>query len=500
MRISVPSGIDLQGLNRTQQDTSAYILHLLAKKSKTERGAITHPVGLHRNTLYALAGKEYHKLIMELEGRGILSVKESYCVGRNTKQYQIKDPAPLEHYNVLDPLTLKRISAARQKQTKYTLLVNPHLQRQYDFIKFLEIDSANARKQIRNAYSLAGLVDAYKRLCSVVGYKLGRELAEAFILGNSQQKKRLRRQVGLTPSSYRTLTAAAIGYRKLKRREIEVSTWEQMNSKPLVSLKLSSRTGRLFSNVTGAPKDVRKMLTYKGEALVEIDAASAQWAMLVNLLSRNTIDINKVLDKKKSNKHPNKDRNQTTITTQVVPTHLYCVSLEMELKKMGDLVRSGKFNSYMHQRTRAVGNALNVGGQRPTLFKLPESEKQTKHLLISRVLFENPKRPYLKDELAYITFKREFPNVLRCIEYLKTDGYLLAAGDMPTDGKPYAALALRLQAMEAEMFVHLLPEYINVPYCTIHDAVLAPVSHRDAITSALEALISEYGLPMTIRG
>jgi hypothetical protein len=163
------------------------------------------------------------------------------------------------------------------------------------------------------------------------------------------------------------------------------------------------------------------------------------------------------------------------------------VSLEKELSKIAELVSSGTFNSYMHQRIQAVGNALNVGGQRPTLFKLPENVKDTKHLLISRVLFENPKRPYLKDELAYITFKREFPNVLRCIEYLKTDGYLLAAGDIPTDGKPYAALALRLQAMEAEMFVHLLPEYTSVPYCTVHDAVLTPVSHRDAITSALKA-------------
>jgi hypothetical protein len=243
--------------------------------------------------------------------------------------------------------------------------VNPHLQRQYDFIKFLEIDSDSAREQVRNTYSLVGLVGAYKQLCTIVGYKLAREIAEAFILGNSQEKKRLRRQVGLTPDSYRTLKAAAIGYRKLKRREIEISTWEQMNSKPLVSLKLSSRTGRLFSNVTGAPKDIRKLLTYKGEALVEIDAASAQWAMLINLLSRNTIDINKVLDKKKSNKQPNKDRNQTTITTQVVPTHLYCVSLENELSKIAELVSSGTFNSYMHQRIQAVGNALNVGGQRP---------------------------------------------------------------------------------------------------------------------------------------
>jgi hypothetical protein len=115
------------------------------------------------------------------------------------------------------------------------------------------------------------------------------------------------------------------------------------------------------------------------------------------------------------------------------------------------------------------------------------------------VLFENPKRKYLKDDLAYIAFKREFPAVLWWVEYLKTDGYRIAAGTMETGAKPFSALALRLQKMEAEVFVHLLPEYTDAPYCTIHDAVLVPDKHRGAVLSALEALISDYGLPMRIR-
>ena len=114
------------------------------------------------------------------------------------------------------------------------------------------------------------------------------------------------------------------------------------------------------------------------------------------------------------------------------------------------------------------------------------------------MLFEDPKRSYLQDELAYIAFKREFPAVLRWIEYLKTDGYQFAAGEIPTGEKPHSALALRLQAMEAEVFVELLPQYLNVPYCTIHDAVLVPESSKGAVLSALEALIADYNLPMQI--
>ena len=152
----------------------------------------------------------------------------------------------------------------------------------------------------------------------------------------------------------------------------------------------------------------------------------------------------------------------------------------------------------MHQRVLELGKRLNTGGQRTKLYKLPATVKETKHLLISRVLFEDPKRSYLQDELAYIAFKREFPAVLRWIEYLKTDGYQFAAGEIPTGEKPHSALALRLQAMEAEVFVELLPQYLNVPYCTIHDAVLVPESSKGAVLSALEALIADYNLPMQI--
>jgi hypothetical protein len=501
MKISIPSGIDLQGLNRTQQDTSAYLLHLLIRKSKAAGSLITAPHKLHRDILYSIGGKEYRKLVGELEERGIISVGSSYSVGRSSKAYQINRSAALEPYEVKDPLALKRIRAARQIQTKYTLLLNPHLQRQYDFIKSLTLDTENTRKKVRELYRWPILIDGYKKMVRAYGAEQARGLAEAFIQSNTQEKKKLRKALGLITEQYQWLNRYAEQYRKLKKREIELGTWaaiqQETNKDQWVSLKTSNRTGRLFSNVTGTPKDIRAELRYEGEALVELDASSAQWAMLLNLLTRNTyIDVKVLTSKKEVLLGGNPQ--QVTLPLHPSPPYI-CVSLKSELEKMAGLVASGTFNAYMHERLVELGNKLNKGAQTTIRHKIPASEKATKHLLISRVLFENPKRKYLKDDLAYIAFKREFPAVLWWVEYLKTDGYRIAAGTMETGAKPFSALALRLQKMEAEVFVHLLPEYTDAPYCTIHDAVLVPDKHRGAVLSALEALISDYGLPMRIR-
>jgi hypothetical protein len=501
MHLQIPAGVDLNGLSRTEADTSAYLLHMLVKKSRATSALITRPNSLHRHTLYAVAGKEYHKLISELERRGIISVGTSYCVGRNTKQYQIARSAPLEYYTISDKLTLKRISSARQKQTKYTLLVNPHLERQYEFIKSLTLDAEATKNKVQGLYGYAILVDGYKKLVRAYGAATAREIAEAFTKSNTPEKKRLRKALKFTREQYQWLNKYSEKYRKLKKRIVDIDTWATLqgaeNKDHWLSFKTSSRTGRLFTNVTSAPKDIRAELRYNGSSVVELDASSAQWAMLVHLLSRNTIDIEGVLDSKREVLVGGSSPNQLTLPTH--PSPPYCVSFKTELEKMATLVASGTLNTYMHSRILELGKQYNRGAQRATPYKLPATEKETKHLLISRVLFENPSRSYLKDDLAYLAFRREFPAVLWWIEYLKTDGYRIAAGIMETGEKPYSALALRLQKMEAEIFVHLLPQYTDAPHCTIHDAVLVPEEHKGAVLSALVALISDYGLPMRIR-
>jgi hypothetical protein len=352
------------------------------------------------------------------------------------------------------------------------------------------------------AYGQGTLIDGYKKLVRAYGALKAREVAEAFINSNTPEKKRLRKQLKFTSEQYQWLNRNAENYRKLHKRIIEIDAWKELQRASAkdkwVRMSTSKRTGRLFTNVTSTPKDVRKELKYNGESLVELDASSAQWALLVDLLETHS-NIRKGIKELKTGKQVGeKGGVSAPPTKRKNPVHPLCVSLESELAKLRELVSSGTFNAYMHQRIQVVGKALNVGGQRPTLFKLPDTVKETKLLLISRVLFEDPRRGYLQDELAYITFKREFPNVLRCIEYLKTDGYQFAAGAIPTGEKPYSALALRLQAMEAEVFIELLPQYLNVPYCTIHDAVLVPESSKGTVLSALEALIADYNLPMRI--
>jgi len=502
LKLLIPTGIDLSGLNRTEADTGAYLLHTLARKSRATGQPITTPHGLHRHILYAVGGKNYKYLLTVLAERGIINAGKFYEVGYSSKQYAIATPARLERYEVKDPLALKRIANARAIQTKYTLLLNPHLKGQYDFIKQLTLDADSTRSKMQAAYGQGTLIDGYKKLVRAYGALKAREVAEAFINSNTLEKKRLRKQLKFTSEQYKWLNRNAEKYRKLHKRIIEIDAWKELQQASAkdkwVRMSTSKRTGRLFTNVTSTPKDVRKELKYNGESLVELDASSAQWALLVDLLETHS-NIRKGIKELKTSKEVGERGGVSAPTTKRPnPVHPLCVSLESELAKLRELVSSGTFNAYMHQRIQVVGKALNVGGQRPTLFKLPDTVKETKLLLISRVLFEDPRRGYLQSELAYITFKREFPAVLRWIEYLKTDGYQFAAGAIATGEKPYSALALRLQAMEAEVFIELLPQYLNVPYCTIHDAVLVPESSKGAVLSALEALIADYNLPMRI--
>lgn len=511
MQLLIPTGVDLSGLSRTEADTGAYLLSILARKSITSGNGITTPQKLHRDILKALGGSRYRDLVSILLHREIISEDAWFCPGYSSKRYRIVNNSKLEKYQVTDKLALKRIASARQIQTKYTLLVNPHLQGQFEFIKGLTLDASNALKQVKSTYGYLNLLDGYKKLISAYGAPVARQLALAFINSDSREKKRLRRSLALSPKQYQWLKCNAENYRKLKKRTTEILSWEELRKSvkkdKWVRMTTSKRTGRLFTNVTSAPKDVRKELKYNGESLVELDATSAQWALLVKFLEMPHISISKNIKEenlfnqgqegvvRSEDNHKEVNNNQYG-----VPSHYYMWHfLKSELVKLRELVSSGTFNAYMHERVLELGKRLNTGGQRTKLYKLPTSVKETKLLLIRRVLFEDPRRQYLQDEIAYICFKREFPEVLKIINYLKTDGYLIAAGGMSTGNKPYSALALRLQSMEADIFVNLLPKYTKQPYCTIHDAVLTPESCAGRLLSDLERLLRENRLPILMK-
>jgi hypothetical protein len=401
MKLLIPTGVDFSGLNRTEADTGAYLLHTLARKSRAIGQPLTTPHGLHRHILYAVGGKNYKYLLTVLAERGIINAGKFYEIGYSSKQYAIATPARLERYEVKDPLALKRIANARAIQTKYTLLLNPHLKGQYDFIKQLTLDADSTRSKMQAAYGQSTLIDGYKKLVRAYGALKAREVAEAFINSNTPEKKRLRKQLKFTSEQYQWLNRNAEKYRKLHKRIIEIDAWKELQQASAkdkwVRMSTSKRTGRLFTNVTSTPKDVRKELKYNGQSLVELDASSAQWAFLVDLLETHS-NIRKGIKELKTSKEVGERGGVSAPpTNRPNPVHPLCVSLESELAKLRELVSSGTFNAYMHQRIQVVGKALNVGGQRPTLFKLPETVKETKHLLISRVLFEDPRRGYLQD-------------------------------------------------------------------------------------------------------
>ena len=96
-------------------------------------------------------------------------------------------------------------------------------------------------------------------------------------------------------------------------------------------------------------------------------------------------------------------------------------------------------------------------------------------------------------------FERKFPSLSYYINYAKSDGWRITAGGIDVGTKPFSALALRLQKMEAELFTRKLKERLNEPHCTIHDAVIVPVSSVLIARSVITALISAYDLPMGVK-
>ena len=73
---------------------------------------------------------------------------------------------------------------------------------------------------------------------------------------------------------------------------------------------------------------------------------------------------------------------------------------------MVDQLESGYFRDTLHSVACSIGRNLNQGAQRTTAYRIPQSDKKTKHLLLSRVLFDRPDAPYLKDEV--VVFVKHF--------------------------------------------------------------------------------------------
>jgi hypothetical protein len=519
MNVQVPRGVDWSATycrptthkkpkSRKYQDLNAYFVSsIIASGGRTT---------VHTSTLRSLFGGDYRRFIERLIENNVISVKsyltggnvvESYSVGESAKEYRLINVAGFENYTISEPSTIRQIKKARVKQLRFTLATHPHLRREYDFICSLSFDLEGATRFLRETYKPVDMVKASRWIISNYG-AWGVRLIRAAISNDRRTFKGLSKKLKLT-GAYRAsdIRKLAEDYRALKTRLHEAEKWnliQASNDKDeYISISYSKRTNRVHSNLTSTPKNIRKFLTLQGEPLSEIDASNCQWALLMSYerfnLKRATIVFNKKV--LKTIKETTKDGGGLwSPTTHQHPHTILLHSLEREDASIVALLESGYFRETIHKEAERTVRRLNLGAQRPTLYPIPD-EKKTKQRLISRVLFDRPDAPYLKDEVVVMVFKKLFPNRHERIQQLKSTYWREVAGGVDIQDKPYASLAIRLQRMEAEIFHGLFGE-IAIPHGVIHDSILVKSSDADQMIKRMRAISQEYNLtlPLSLDG
>lgn len=516
MKTLIPKGVDLSSTYKRPtsirkippkhyEDLNAYFLGMLVSKCNEDRKPLNTPYPLHRDILCSLLGNDYAHFLRELQSLGIIEIGDSYRVNETSKTYNLKTESnEVEEYSITNQRAIHKIKKARLVQLNYTLKTYPYLIGQYEFILGCSINTSEAISFVRERYEITKQRETYRKLVLAFGYKSAREIFSAFVKKDSKAKKRLRYSLNLNSNQFLWLNDYAEKYRKAKKRFHEIQKWDALRTakseaekKEWVNLKVSTRTGRVFSNMTSTPRDLRQFLRYNGEPLIEVDGNNAQWALLTHFLKWNTYNDSLILNSKKEVCKSSAE-GQRVIPFIVSPPSI-CVQFKKELNHLSELLHSNWFVTIMHQQIVDEGRKLNAGAQRSSLYRIPQSEKETKYLLLKRVLFENPSRFYLRNELVVKVFKRCYPSVLWYINHAKTDGWRVTAGGIDVGTKPFSALALRLQKMEAELFTQRVRARLNAPHCTIHDAVLVTESSAEYARTAIREVISDYQLPMGVK-
>ena len=510
MNVQVPRGVDWSATycrpattkkpkSRKYQDLNAYFISsIIASGGRTT---------VHTSTLRSLFGGDYRKFIQSLESSGLISVNPSYVIGERAKEFTVNANGGLTDYTITDGSTIRQIKKARVRQLRFTLSVHPHLRREFDFICSLSFDLEGATRFLRETYKPVDMVKASRWVISNYG-EWGVPLIRAAISNDRRTFKGLSKKLKLTGTYRARLRALAEDYRALKTRLHEAEKWNLIqtseNKEEYISISYSQRTGRVHSNLTSTPKNIRKFLTLQGEPLVEVDASNCQWALLMSYerfnLKYATIESNKKV--LKTFKETRKGEGGLwSPTTHQHPNTILLHILEKEYKSIVSQLESGYFRENLHRFARETTSTLNRGAQRSTQYQYPKDERDTKHRLISRVLFDRPDAPYVKEDVVVIAFKKLYPNAYQRIQQLKSTYWREVAGGVDVQGKPYASLAIRLQRAESEVFHGLFGE-IPILHGVIHDCVLVKSSDAVDMVKQMKTIAKEYNLtlPLSLNG
>lgn len=268
----------------------------------------------------------------------------------------------------------------------------------------------------------------------------------------------------------------------LLEREIHWKNALENLDEGFLCFKKDETVGRLHTNVSGLKRELRPLLSYKGERLIGCDMKNSQPALSVALLDPECWD--KINLKKRILTHNKELRQSKFHTTQFnqVPDVLDdlwqgVVSKDVEDYRAAAL-NGGMYELMMDRYEKITDKSID----RDTI--------KTRYLsiLFSPTYFN-------EQDKVYIQLRKEFPTVFQIFEWVNT-GYKKFKNGVngKMKRKPdeqSSALALLLQQLEAELILDNIVPLIkkqapDVPLFTIHDSIVTTVGNEDLVKECME--------------
>jgi len=532
--VQIPQGIKLSDLpnpfiknKRRGSDAYAYFVSLFVTKNQYKYRSITEWTPISSTAIKEVLGYNYHEYIQALIDAELIeeytnpySYTDSkgevrHCKGSyvsltkqereagltgSVKKYRLKENTPLVEYVIQDKLIIRKINKARIEKLERLIKNNPTAKQVYESIKLLSIDVEAATDSVRELYNYHGLRRYVKKFIQRHSAKDLKSLILE-VTRNRKNKKRVNKLLNSygiiaeakAPGSDVTWSDFVLGavslYSKLKPRMhwIRVLDEIQKGKHSYISMSEDKRTGRIFNTLTLTPKNIRKYMKLDGKPLIEFDAANCQWQLLQKVCN---ILCNASFNKDFINKYTINNPYNTTYThhttTNQPPSfnmlqyffNTYKKEVQLDCRRLEALLKRGLLREYI------IG-AYSKQGQQIT-------DGQAKTYLIKYVLFGNPDHNNYQNWTSVKAFRTLFPHIYQVLIKLKK--YWLdeaAFGYRPYDkdgATKYKALPMLLQKMESEIFIGGM-RGVDVPFITLHDAVITNKDGEVRVKKALESAI-----------
>jgi hypothetical protein len=267
---------------------------------------------------------------------------------------------------------------------------------------------------------------------------------------------------------------------KKKRERKLKNPYEQYNSALQVVerlhekrylMKIDTTSGRLHTLLTQLPKNLRQFVTFRGKKLVSIDLRNSQPLLAITLLSKDLILSNPILINTITKYNPTYQIKSPS-TMLVLP--IYNRQNKPDVLNYIKIVSEGRYYE-------EFGRILKNRGLIPD--DVEDVRKFAKRATYASFFSSNLHTGFIE---ATQHFKKTFPNVYFIFLRIKYN-----PKGVKVKEKYHRALAVTLQAFEAELFLHKISKRISeissdIPIFTIHDSVVTTLEYQQIVEEVVK--------------